>query len=540
MNPSPEALADQSARWVGRLIASRYRLLRVVGVGGHGAVYEAKHELTGRRFAVKLLLRDAREMRGLAERLVREARATSRVLHPNVVEVIDVGVDPETDRLYLIEEFLEGDDLRARMRLRRRMTAREVRAVIGPVLDGLGAAHAHGVVHRDLKPGNVMLARVGGAEVPKIIDFGISKIDRRDAPDGDESAPLTRDGMLLGTPDYMAPEQARGAQSVDARADLWSIGVLLFEMLAAVRPFRGVGPAGVIVAVAMEPPRDLAALRPDLPPAWVALVNRCLEKAPEARFPDARSLREAVDAAGDEDPTVALGELPESAADAPDTLASAPQGPIVAPLAPGLDEMLEAEAEAFSEAPAAAGPGLPSLPTTLPPVGGGGGSWRWVLLSLLAFAGAGALAWTRLRPHPARGAPARAAARWTPPPGPDAAVAVVGARAVDDTSALMHGRGARDPEELPPRLSMTQQRTVMLGFAPRVRQCVGPAFFGQLPVTVTARGDGTVRAVRVGVALRGSEAGRCVSAALRAVTVPRFGDREMEIAWVYVFAAQSQ
>ncbi|MDB4930412.1 MAG: hypothetical protein JWM10_2896, partial [Myxococcaceae bacterium] len=113
-------------------------------------------------------------------------------------------------------------------------------------------------------------------------------------------------------------------------------------------------------------------------------------------------------------------------------------------------------------------------------------------------------------------------------------------RAVDGTSALMHGRGGRDPEELPPRLSMTQQRTVMLGFAPRVRQCLGPAFFGQLPVALTARGDGTVRAVRVGAALRGSEAGRCVATALRSVTVPRFAAREMEIGWVYVFAAQSQ
>ena len=299
MTPPSEALAAQSNRWVGRLIASRYRLLRVVGVGGHGAVYEAKHELTGRRFAVKLLLNDPREIRGLAERLVREAKATSRVLHPNVVEVIDVGVDADSERLYLIEEFLEGDDLRARMRERRRMTTQEVRAVIGPVLDGLGAAHAQGVVHRDLKPGNVMLARVaGGAEVPKLIDFGISKIERGDAAD-DASAPLTRDGMLLGTPDYMAPEQARGAQSVDARADLWSMGVLLYEMFAGVRPFRGVGPAAVIVAVAMEAPLPLATLRPDLPAAWIDLVHRCLAKSVDERMPTAHALRAAIDAAGE-------------------------------------------------------------------------------------------------------------------------------------------------------------------------------------------------------------------------------------------------
>ncbi|MBK8697799.1 MAG: serine/threonine protein kinase [Deltaproteobacteria bacterium] len=353
MSLPPGPHVDESSRWVGRLIASRYRLLRVVGVGGHGAVYEARHELTGRRFAVKLLLSDPRSIRGLAERLVREAKATSRVTHPNVVEVIDVGVDAESERLYLIEELLEGDDLRARMRARRRMSTQEVRAVIGPVLDGLGAAHAQGVVHRDLKPGNVMLARQpGGEEVPKLIDFGISKLDRQEGA-GDESAPLTRDGMLLGTPDYMAPEQARGAQSVDARADLWSVGVLLYEMFAAVRPFRGVGPAGVIVAVAMESPRPLAELRPDLPAAWTGLIHRCLEKSPAERFATALELREAIDVAGDQDPTVLLAELPLAvAAEAPDTLASAPVGPIAAPMAPGLGELLTDGDSLFSEAPA--------------------------------------------------------------------------------------------------------------------------------------------------------------------------------------------
>lgn len=532
MSELPAALAEQSNRWVGRLIASRYRLLKVVGVGGHGAVYEATHELTGRRFAVKLLLRDARELRGLAERLVREAKATSRVTHPNVVEIIDVGVDPESERLYLIEEFLEGDDLRTRMRARRRMSTQEVRAVIGPVLDGLGAAHAQGVVHRDLKPGNVMLARgADGAEVPKLIDFGISKVDRRDARD-DEGGPLTRDGMLLGTPDYMAPEQARGAQSVDARADLWSIGVLLYEMLAGVRPFRGVGPAAVIVAVAMEQPTPLGSLRPDLPAAWTELVHRCLAKAPADRVASAKALREAIDAAGEQDPTISLEDLPAPLLEATDTLASAPDGPVAVPLAPGLDALFGGEgAEVFSEAPA---PPTPSLPATLPPRAG---SWRWVALALLAFAGVGVAAWTRLRPAP----PAQRLAprRVVQPVALDAGVTAPAAPPAE-VSARMRGRAGPDEPALPLRLSATTQRTVMVEFAPRVRACLGPSFFGQLPVTLTARGDGSVRAVRVGEDVRRSDAGRCVAEALRRVTVPRFAAREMEIGWVYVFAAQSQ
>ena len=200
MSLPPGPHVDESSRWVGRLIASRYRLLRVVGVGGHGAVYEARHELTGRRFAVKLLLSDPRSIRGLAERLVREAKATSRVTHPNVVEVIDVGVDAESERLYLIEELLEGDDLRARMRARRRMSTQEVRAVIGPVLDGLGAALAEGATLAEAQARSSV--RVEAATlVPRVVAF--AKEHRLDAAiftaiEAVFSGRVTREAMLSG------------------------------------------------------------------------------------------------------------------------------------------------------------------------------------------------------------------------------------------------------------------------------------------------------------------------------------------------------
>ncbi len=523
MNAPGEPASPEAPRWVGRLIASRYRLLRVLGVGGHGAVYEAQHELTDRRFAVKLLLSDSRQVRGLAERLVREAKAASRVVHPNVVEVIDVGIDPDSGRLYLIEELLDGDDLRARMKARRRMTTAEVRAVMGPVLDGLGAAHEQGVVHRDLKPGNVMLARgPGGAEVPKLIDFGISKVEERGPRADDKDGPLTRDGMLLGTPDYMAPEQARGAQSVDARADIWSVGVLLYEMLAGVRPFRGNGPAAVIVAVATETPTPLATHRPDLPPAWCALVHRCLARSPDERFATARSLREALDAAGEQDAAVTLDDVPLIEPDPPDTLASAPVGPIAPPVAPGLDSVLETADPAFTEPPP---PPRVALPATLPPVRD---SWRWVLASLALFVAVGVGAWTKLRPGPARDRPVRR---------PLVASGRVDAGVLRADPVSLADQDAR---ALPQRLSITQQRSLMSAFEPRARACAGPRFFGSLPVTLTVRGDGTVRLVRVGEALRGSAAERCVVEAWRSVAVPRFAAREMEIGWVYVIADQSQ
>ncbi len=522
MTAPVEAPAPEAPRWVGKLIASRYRLLRVLGVGGHGAVYEAQHELTDRRFAVKLLLSDSRQVKGLADRLVREAKAASRVRHPNVVEVIDVGIDADSGRLYLIEELLDGDDLRARMKTRRRMTTQEVRAVMGPVLDGLGAAHEQGVVHRDLKPGNVMLALVAGAEVPKLIDFGISKVEARGPKEDDKDGPLTRDGMLLGTPDYMAPEQARGAQSVDARADLWSVGVLLYEMLAGVRPFRGNGPAAVIVAVATETPTPLATHRPDLPAAWCALVHRCLARSPDQRFATARSLREALDAAGDQDASVTLDDIPIVEPDAPDTLASAPVGPIAPPVAPGLDFVLDTNVEApFTEPPAAPR----ALPVTLP---SGRDSWRWVLASLALFVVVGVAAWTKLRPGPAHDRPVRR---------PLVASGRVDAGVLRADPVSLADQDART---LPQRLSVTQQRSVMIAFEPRARACAGPRFFGSLPVTLTVRGDGTVRLVRVGEALRGSAVERCVMEAGRSVTVPRFAAREMEIGWVYVIADQSQ
>ena len=268
MSLPPGPHVDESSRWVGRLIASRYRLLRVVGVGGHGAVYEARHELTGRRFAVKLLLSDPRSIRGLAERLVREAKATSRVTHPNVVEVIDVGVDAESERLYLIEELLEGDDLRARMRARRRMSTQEVRAVIGPVLDGLGAAHAQGVVHRDLKPSNVF---VSPDDDVKLGDFGLAVTRWAD------EAPLV--DQLMGTPPYMAPEQAE-PRSVDHRCDLYALGCIVYEMLTGAPPFPGTE----LVEVLLRHERDpVPPLPTTVPPGVVAVVMKLLAKRPDGR-----------------------------------------------------------------------------------------------------------------------------------------------------------------------------------------------------------------------------------------------------------------
>ena len=175
-------------------------------------------------------------------------------------------------------------------------------------------------------------------------------------------------------------------------------------------------------------------------------------------------------------------------------------------------------------------------------VGTRGSSWRPVLLALVAFAVVGVAAWAQLRP---RAAPSRPSARpgqaWAPSARADAGAALgVAVESAADNSARIHGRGASDSNTLPLRLSATQQRTVMQAFAPRVRQCLDARFFGQLAVTLAARGDGTVRAARVGAALHGTGAGRCVEQVLGSVTVPRFAAREMEIGWVYVFAAQSQ
>jgi tetratricopeptide (TPR) repeat protein len=250
-----------------------YRLLREIGRGGMGTVYEAEDARLGRRVAVKLLPVEYGRDRSAKERFLREARSASALDHPNLCIVHDVG---ESDgRLFIVLALYEGETLRERLQ-RGPLPVAEAREVAIQVARGLARAHEAGIIHRDIKAANVMLTRRGEA---KILDFGIAKLR------GDEAS-LTRTGASWGTPAYMSPEQARG-EPVDARTDVWSLGILLFEMLAGRRPFGGDSVEAVLSSILTREPEPLGRIRPDVPPELARVVARALAKNPAERHANA-------------------------------------------------------------------------------------------------------------------------------------------------------------------------------------------------------------------------------------------------------------
>ena len=281
--------ADDPASRVGTLIASKYALERLLGAGGMGAVYEAENTWTGRRVALKVMLPSALKVASAAERFLREARAASKVQHPNIVEVFDAGQNPSDGALYIVQELLRGSDLRARLDDASKLSWSETMSVMGPVLDALSVAHRQGVVHRDIKPENIYLADTAAGRVPKLIDFGIARL-----VDGDAPLSLTRSGALMGTPYYMSPEQARGLREVDARADVWALAIVMREALTGRRPFEGSNYNALLASILQDPIPSLGELAGDVPPHAVRALDRALSRDPDQRFADAGELLDAL------------------------------------------------------------------------------------------------------------------------------------------------------------------------------------------------------------------------------------------------------
>jgi len=244
----------------GDLVGGKYRIGDLLGRGGMGAVFSATHVRTGKQAALKWLLPLKAGEEG-AYRFAREAQAAGRIHHPNVVDVYDIGEHEGAS--FLVMELLHGETLSARLE-RGRMTAAETLDVMLPVLQGVAAAHAKGVIHRDLKPHNIFLTRsdASSVRVPKVLDFGISKIG--ETLDGATSDTITREGTVLGTPQYMAPEQLRGVHDVDERADVYSLGVILYVMLTGELPFRGRSHNELVFQVATENPPSPCEVRPEI------------------------------------------------------------------------------------------------------------------------------------------------------------------------------------------------------------------------------------------------------------------------------------
>jgi serine/threonine-protein kinase len=261
----------------------RFRVVGPIGEGGLGAVYEAKDE-AGERVAIKYLLPQWASLPEIVERFAREARVLAELRSPNTTRIVDVGnLDESHDELpYIAMEYLEGEDLRRVLARDRRVDWRDAAAWIADACDGLAEAHALGVVHRDLKPANLFRARRDGKTITKVLDFGIARV--REKPDE-----LTHAGTVMGSMRYMPPEQML-ARDIDARGDVWSLGVILHELVSGARPFDGASDMQICVAVLQK---DAPALE-GVPDAYAAVVSRCLAKAREDRFETAAELGAAL------------------------------------------------------------------------------------------------------------------------------------------------------------------------------------------------------------------------------------------------------
>jgi serine/threonine-protein kinase len=286
---------------IGRTLGGKYRLLRVIGRGGMGTVFEAENVSIGKRFAVKLLDQECAKDAGVVGRFAREARAASAVESEHIVSVVDAGVADNCP--YIAMELLRGEDIGTRLRRDARVPLRETLHIAAQVLRGLAAAHGAGIVHRDLKPDNVLLIdHAGDPTFVKIVDFGISKVER---PRGG-TAPLaiTQRGVILGTPLYMAPEQARSLPDVDGRADLFSVGAIVFECLSGRPPHVGETYEQILLSLCMEDAPDVRAYAADVPADVAAFIARALARDRAERFSSAVEMLSALRALAPDDPAV--------------------------------------------------------------------------------------------------------------------------------------------------------------------------------------------------------------------------------------------
>jgi serine/threonine-protein kinase len=267
------------------VIGGKYRLGRLVGEGGMGAVYEAEHTGLGVRVAVKLLNDIFTTDPSAVSRFRREARAAAAIRHPNIVEVTDTGTD-DSGVPFIVMEYLDGESLSALLRRERMLHPGVASLIACQILAGLAAAHQRGVIHRDLKPSNILLAHhPDGSYHVKVLDFGISKFYT-----GGSIQDVTATGALIGTPRFMAPEQARGQSDLDGRVDIYALGVLFYRMVTGKLPFAAQTQDEVIRLILQGKPTPPRVLRPDLSPELERVILRAMALERADRYPDARAV----------------------------------------------------------------------------------------------------------------------------------------------------------------------------------------------------------------------------------------------------------
>jgi serine/threonine-protein kinase len=274
---------------IGDVIDDKYRILRLVGEGGMGAVYEGENRLISRRVAIKVLYGVASMSQDAIQRFEREAQAAGRIGNDHILEIIDLGRLPDGSR-YMVMEYLDGETLGARIKRIGKMSPRELVPIFKQTLTGLQAAHDAGIVHRDLKPDNIFILKekAGHRDFVKIIDFGISKF--QDPSDHN----MTRTGTVMGTPFYMSPEQAKGV-GVDRRSDLYAVGAMLYEAVSGSVPFDGKTFNELMFKIVLSDPRPLNEMVPDLDPGFASVVLKGMARDAQHRFQSAREFSSALD-----------------------------------------------------------------------------------------------------------------------------------------------------------------------------------------------------------------------------------------------------
>ena len=347
---------------IGQLVDGKYELLELIGEGGMGAVYEARHASTGALVAVKLIHADFLDKDDvMVARFEREARAAALIATKYIVQVTDAGRDDALGQPYMAMELLRGESLLHILHRLGPLSPELVVKIGAQVCLGLEKAHAAGVVHRDIKPANLFLARgteEGDEIVCKLLDFGVAKLKMEQAA-STENVALTRTGSMLGSPLYMSPEQARGLKTIDARADIFSLGVVLYQLLCGRTPNHEVEGLGeLIINICSDEARPVRSQAPWVPERIAAAVHGALQIAPKARYQTAgdmlEALRKSIDAAPGEEPFVIRDEMLQSAEIADDDTHQEP-------------ENLEATMALDTESPAAAA-ALPQKPQAPPAI----------------------------------------------------------------------------------------------------------------------------------------------------------------------------
>jgi len=309
----PPGLA--SALAPGTVIGGKYRVERVVGTGGMGVVVAARHLELNQALAIKVLLPTAAKSQEATARFLREGRSAAQLTSPHVAKVHDTGRLPSGEP-YLVMELLRGRDLREHLAEVGRVSLSQAKSWVLQAAHALAEAHALHIVHRDIKPANLFLAETPGGPLVKVLDFGISK--QLDASETE----LTNTASTIGTPRYMAPEQMRSARLADARCDIWSLGVVLYELTTGQPPFHGDSVTALCFDVMERTPILPSRLDPALPPSFDAVIDLCLRKDPDERFQSVDALAAALRAVGPESSASVSGATPVPHVSTPDPAAA--------------------------------------------------------------------------------------------------------------------------------------------------------------------------------------------------------------------------